>query len=480
MNQSRSARSWRGQRSQRGAGPPGASISPFGGLFLLQLSSSLVFGGASQENIVQTAALELLSLVLLCFALFSSPRSNLNRKPDRAPWRSAPAFLAAAILALVVVQLVPLPESLWTRLPGRAAVAHGFDLAGLRRPWLPWSLEPAATLQAGLALLPPIAIFIASYRLSEGERSLCVGAVLLLTALGLVVGALQLVSGSESHLYFYPTTNTGSPVGFFSNRNHEALLLVISLPLAAAWLSTLQDERTRSWLTAAFTAMVVIGVGIERSRAGVLLLGPGLVGEALVLLSVRHEPERRNRQVLIAGGAAMIAVLLIGTWALPPLLDRFYEARGTEFRAIAAAPIWSASTHYAPLGTGLGTFQQVYKTVEPFNLLDSEYLNHAHNDYLELWLEAGFVGAILVLGFVAVWAVATYAVWRDPAERHVMFGRAGSIAILLVLIHSALDYPLRTLAISSVFAFACGLMIRPDPRCGQMGTVKRGSVVELR
>jgi hypothetical protein len=39
--------------------------------------------------------------------------------------------------------------------------------------------------------------------------------------------------------------------------------------------------------------------------------------------------------------------------------------------------------------------------------------------------------------------------------------RAATIVICLLLCHSVLDYPLRTTAISSIFAFACALLIPP-------------------
>ena len=39
---------------------------------------------------------------------------------------------------------------------------------------------------------------------------------------------------------------------------------------------------------------------------------------------------------------------------------------------------------YAPWGSGLGTFEQVFKLHEPDALLSPSYLNHAHNDWLEL------------------------------------------------------------------------------------------------
>jgi len=41
--------------------------------------------------------------------------------------------------------------------------------------------------------------------------------------------------------------------------------------------------------------------------------------------------------------------------------------------------------------------------------------------------------------------------------------RAGSLVVAMILVHSAVDYPLRTVAMTSLFAFACALLV-PAPK----------------
>jgi hypothetical protein len=72
----------------------------------------------------------------------------------------------------------------------------------------------------------------------------------------------------------------------------------------------------------------------------------------------------------------------------------------------------------------------------------------------------GVPGLLLVLSFVLWWMRRTFILWsRDEADP---FARAATIAIGAILAHSIVDYPLRTAAMSAVFAMCCGLIA--DPR----------------
>jgi O-antigen ligase len=115
-----------------------------------------------------------------------------------------------------------------------------------------------------------------------------------------------------------------------------------------------------------------------------------------------------------------------------------------------------------PLGSGLGTFVPIYDMHAPRTLLADRFVNHAHDDWLELWLTGGVPALMLAAAFLAWFLSAVVTCWRPtrptmPA-RDILFARAASIAVALLLVHSALDYPLRTLALSVVFALACGLL----------------------
>jgi O-antigen ligase len=86
----------------------------------------------------------------------------------------------------------------------------------------------------------------------------------------------------------------------------------------------------------------------------------------------------------------------------------------------------------------------------------AEYVVHAHNDYAEIALELGIPGIVLMLVFLVWWFREAWSVWRR-GERGA-FAKAASIASAAILLHSIVDFPLRTAAISACFAMCLALL----------------------
>jgi O-antigen ligase len=124
----------------------------------------------------------------------------------------------------------------------------------------------------------------------------------------------------------------------------------------------------------------------------------------------------------------------------------------------------SAAGQFQPFGSGIGTFVPAYQMFEPRSALAPLFVIHAHNDYLELALEAGFPGialclvGIVWLGFAGFRALSGFS--RFGAER----GYAVTILAAIAL-HSLVDFPLRTIAVSCLFAACAAIVANPrrDP-----------------
>jgi O-antigen ligase len=121
-----------------------------------------------------------------------------------------------------------------------------------------------------------------------------------------------------------------------------------------------------------------------------------------------------------------------------------------------------AAKDYSPVGGGTGTFAPIYQRYEPLGSLQETYVNRAHNDWVESWLEGGLASAAVVCVLVACYVFLAYRSWRaaDPKSRFVAYGRAGSICVGLLLAHSIVDYPLRTAALMVMVAISCAFMLR--------------------
>ncbi len=89
------------------------------------------------------------------------------------------------------------------------------------------------------------------------------------------------------------------------------------------------------------------------------------------------------------------------------------------------------------------------------------FVNHAHNDYLELLLELGAAAIVILILFLLWFVRRAIVIWR-PQEVDYSFARAGSVAVAIVMLHSVADYPIRTAAIASIFGLSLALMAAPE------------------
>jgi O-antigen ligase len=438
-----------------------AQTAVFAGALLLEVFATR-FGGSSQANALGLMAVELAALPLLFLAVYltlagAGPRGL-----------AIPLTILIGVIAVPVLQLIPLPADVWTRLPGRGAAMAVLDAGKLGRPALPFSLTPEQTWRSALGLVPAAAMFLGATLLSEGQRRVMAGLWLVLAALSLSLGALQVLGGPTSPLYLYDVTNLGSPVGIFANRNHQAAFLLCLLPVAGVFAAEFrgfsEDWRAlRPLLALLYFFVGIVGAAVTHSRAGVFLSVAALVGTLAVVATggTLRGGLRATAALAVGGAAAVGAVLLFG---FTPIIDRFYN--NGELRFEGWPIVLRTAQSYLPLGSGVGSFDPIYRSVEPLTQVSTVYFNHAHNDYLELWLETGVAGAVLFAAF-ALWFLArSFTIWthRELPGRNLAAGF--SVLVLLLLAHSLLDYPLRTQAINVLFAFACATIAvcRPAPQ----------------
>jgi O-antigen ligase len=421
------------------------------------LALSVVLGGASRDHALRLAVVELASLPLLVIGLGRLIRTGL--------WRDHRFALAllGALVALPLIQLLPLPPAIWTTLPGREPLVLALDLAGLEPGWVPLSLTPDLTWQAVLALTPPAAVFLAVISAPHPLTVRLIGLYLVAAIIGILLGTAQLASGGEA-LYPWETTGAGSVTGFFANRNHLATLLLASLPFAAVFgAATLRrrddDRRLSLWFAALFMGLVVIGLAAIRSRAGVILFGPTVIF-SLLAAWIAAGRGRPATALLGLAGAVAAAVGAVALLALPPLLERFDVQSAPEGRFEGWPIVAEAAQAYLPLGSGIGSFDSVFRSVEPLEQLDPTFFNHAHNEYLETWLEAGWPGVALILAFLVWYARRLVSAWKAATSRERDLQRAASVALLVMLVHSGVDYPLRTATLAVLFALCAAILER--------------------
>jgi O-antigen ligase len=439
--------------------------------------SSLLFGGGTRGGFLSDTILELIAIPAFLASLATLVALPRSESKQRAEWA---LMLCLAIAALPLVQLVPLPPWLWTGLPNREQMVTVFGLLGRELPWLPISVSPSATWVSVLSLLPPFAIFLGVIQLSYSERRVM---SLIFIAVGIVaafVGLAQVAQGPGSPLRFFTVTNESEAVGFFANRNHFAALLYSLLLFGAAWATNVAftvgswserknfETSTIAMLTACFLGLVILIVteSITRSRAGLALTIIAVAGALALPLADRRRSSGRVTPVRLILASASLAIVLAVQFALYRILDRFADDPLADSRVTFARNTIAAAKAYMPFGSGVGTFVSVYPIFElPQDAISNAFVNHAHDDLLEVWLEGGVISLCLI-GAFATWFLLRSAKiwWRVPDNIRaidLLLARAATIVVPLIIAHCAVDYPLRTGAIMAVFAFSCALLIEP-------------------
>jgi O-antigen ligase len=258
-------------------------------------------------------------------------------------------------------------------------------------------------------------------------------------------------------------------VGFFANRNHYAALLYCVLPFAAAWTIAFAkrhhaDRALGVGVGVSAIAALLLGIGMAQSRAGVVLGLAGLLFSLFLLNDPNRSGSRRQASFAIIA-AGLIGLVFIIHYALPGLLNRFEPDMLDDYRFEILGVGRAAAESFLPFGSGFGTFQAVYQMHDRPEALLSNYVNHAHNDWLELWIEAGWFAAAMAAAFLVWFGMASYRAWRPQADQFefidVGVSRAASISVGLLLLSSLVEYPLRTNSLITVFALCCALLVRP-------------------
>ena len=417
----------------------------------------LVFGGGGSPNPWSEVVIQL-SAATLAIAWFCCPRGGPSNPATETGW------IAAIFLLVPIAQLLPLPPAIWHALPGRELQIDALSLIGERDNWHPLSVAPHATFSAFLALVVPAGFMLAAGRLDIGAVKTCLAVIVLTGGVGALLGLLQIVS-EPGAFRLYSESHRDWAVGFFANRNATADAFLIAFLAAAAWVAASRLEPAKRRILSVTTALLFFIVTLlTGSRAGIVVGFATAVYCVWFFRRANNPPglSKRMIAVTIAGLAGMIVASL---WRGGIIAQRFTAPELGRFDLWQDG--WAAISSYWPAGSGMGTFRQAFLPFERLEAVDFSMPNRMHNDYLELVLEAGGLGiTALLLIAVLVIRLALQAVSAPKPSRPFATFAIGTI--LLIALHSTVDYPLRNMALSCLLAFAVGILgnrnLFPAPR----------------
>lgn len=426
------------------------------GTFLVIVAA---FGGGSRADIQSLAILRPVSVLYCGFALWTLPRQTAHE------YRVLLGF-AAAVVLLVLLHLVPLPPAIWHMLPGRGVIAEVDAVAQLGSVWRPIAMVPQGAWNAFYSLFAPAAVLLLGIQLRPEERMMLVPLLLGVGAVSGFLGLMQAIGPSDGPLYFYQITSNGSAVGLFANRNHQAILLAMMFPLLAVYASSgirsIEQLRRKTWIACAIGATMIPLILVTGSRAGLLVAILGLACAAFLYRkpvmnqAAKRKVVRFDPRYAIAAFAILCMVALTVIMSRAATFERLLAAdQAEELRFRIWGPIARMAWTYFPLGSGAGSFVEVYQIHEPYELLNPTYLNHAHNDFLEIYLTLGLPGLLLLAAaFFALVRVGLRLTGPAARSQDTMLQRLGLALISIVAVGSVGDYPLRTPLLACIFVVA--------------------------
>lgn len=472
--------------------------SPFERIFVVSTLLTLAWGTFAFGAVYPWAYR---SLSLLCLATGVAGLAFGRRRLTPHAWLFGCLFLVGAVGLL---QIVPLSQGTLAAIsPGTDQFLRMFDLryAIDRRPGPDdelvavsvrhgISIAPWLTLRA-LGLLAAFMLFLAGL-LRAVSRDMALrlarGLVWIGVALSLFGIVQKAILGDDPFLgmkiygFWTPRYLLTTPFGPFVNKNHFAgwMLMVIPLALGLAmgaierhamamgrglrrrivWLSGPEGGKVGLVLFAAL--LMTLALVMTRSRSGLACLVAMLM--MLALTATRHVESRRGRVVVMVSLALFLMLPLF--WAgRDTAVGRFVTESGSVQLRLN---IWRAaltSVRDFPLfGSGLDTFGTVMLRYQPEG--QALRFQEAHNDYLQLLVEGGFLLWLVLAFCVTALVHGIYLRFRAEQDRRENYWiRVGAtIGLIAVALQSAVEFSLQMPGNAALFVLLMALALHSPAR----------------
>ena len=415
-------------------------------------------GGASRSDEIQQVVVRTAAIAAIAASLWPLEFDWLR---THSRW----VLAVAALYALMLIQLVPLPPAMWAQLPGHGIYARIAEQAGAVG-WRPLSLTPDLTLNSLFGLIPATAAGLAALFLDSRGRWRLAKWVVAAACFSGLLGLIQLGAGGNA-LRFFRESSADSAVGVFANRNHQAAFLACALPLTGALAGLRLRPNRDAWAVAALASLVaflVLALVATGSRMGLVLGVTGVIGAIWCFRASGQPAMRISARALMGAGLVMFVLLAAIAYVAVriKLVDRLLLTdTASETRSELLVPLFQTAQAFMPWGSGFGSFDSVFRQFEPNELLSTIHMNQAHNEPLQLAIEGGLPALALVGLFLWWWVGMAARVLRAdlPSGRRAM-AIAAVVIIFILLASSLVDYPLRTPLLGAVFAISCVEMMR--------------------
>ncbi len=426
-------------------------------LTVVMLASFPFMGGT--EILQTTPIVEALAIVLLIiFFLFQKHFDFINK----TIW----VFLLFAVLT-PLLYLIPLSAGIWENLPGHAIYTQMAQWISTDSSsdsiYRTLSLIPYRTEHAFFAMLPPLAIFLTVAALPEQQKRFIIYFILGIATAEACLAMIQYSTNSDFFYFGIPRLKQGIALGTYPNPDHFVLLMEIAIPLTMALVAyELQHGKKRNddgsksmLLLITYGIMIVLfisGAFFSGSRAGI----PLAILSGYLAYNVFIRKKDNKHLVLTLVIIITSIIILFSFFNLTPVINRFISNNPfVDGRWAIFSNSWDGVRTFFPLGSGPGTFPDIYRIFQPID--QALFINHAHNDYLELIFEIGLLGVIFINVFFYMY-IKTWKKVKRIRVREIHYLRiATGISLFVMLLHSILEFNLHDATNILYFAALAGI-----------------------
>ena len=309
---------------------------------------------------------------------------------------------------------------------------------------LSWSLAPNVSV-INFWWVGSLALVFWLYTLTPDRDALWSHAAAIILVIGFVLalmGTYQVLVLEQQARSVFETRNT-----------HAAFLNLVALPASAYFLLLMTDKsapRYRVVLLGAVLYVLFLSLFLTASRGATLSLSLGM--GLLIALTLRDVSKRGVVVLLLLMFAAFLSTQI----SYGELSNRLPQLAQDSARRLIWESSWNLLKASPWHGIGLGLYYLAYPPYR--NPADNTGGFFAHNDYLQIWIEAGWPGLLLLLSILgaASWLFVRAfrrADKRDPVRVEMTGLFCGLFAVAG---HSVVDFNLYILSIMMMAGLVMG------------------------
>ena len=279
-------------------------------------------------------------------------------------------------------------------------------------------------------------------------------------ALVAAFAVLQGLSPNGKLYWIWALEQGGSIYGPYVNHNHYAGLMEMLTPFPLVLAATRFTSGNRKIAVAGIAALMAASIFLSGSRGGMAAFVAQMV--VLSVLLVRKREGSWKQPLMLGVFLAVVIVFLVwmgGNELTRRLISIHSEAReeiNGGVRLTIDRDCLRMLSKKPFLGWGLGTFPIVYPEFRSF--YTTFFVNHAHNDYLQLLVETGLVGFSIAAWFLVLMfrqAASKLKDWTETASGAITV--AALLGCVGILVHSFLDFNLQIPANAALFYVLCAV-----------------------